>query len=76
MTPPDTNLEKQRRRHRPALYAMAFVVFFAFLTLILRGFVATDPSDAPLDADPTLRTPLDGQQEVTPPNAPREPGED
>jgi hypothetical protein len=76
MTPPDTNLEKQRRRHRPALYAMAFVVFFAFLTLVLRVLVATDPSDAPLDADPTLRTPIDGPQETTPANPPREPGEE
>jgi hypothetical protein len=55
---------------------MAFVVFFAFLTLILRAFVATDPSGTPLDAEPTLRAPVDGQEEVTPPNPPREPAED
>jgi hypothetical protein len=74
MTPPDTDLRNQRRRHRPALYAIAFVVFFAFLTLLLRGFVATDP-DAEVN-DPTLRTPIDGNIEVTPPNPPREPSED
>ena len=74
MTPPDTNLRTERRRHRPALYAIAFVVFFAFLTLILRGFVATDPDATPL-ADPTVRTPADGQVESTPPNPPREPDE-
>jgi hypothetical protein len=74
MTPPDTNLRTQRRRHRPALYAIAFVVFFAFLTLILRGFVATDPDATPL-ADPTLRTPADGPTESAPPNPPREPDE-
>lgn len=57
MTPPDTNLEKQRRRHRPALYAIAFAVFFGILTLLLRVFDATDPEDTMLDADPTLREP-------------------
>lgn len=65
MTPPDTNLEKQKRRHRPALYAMAFVVIFAGLTLLIRLFAATNPDDAMLDADPTLRKPLE-QQEVAP----------
>jgi len=65
MTPPDTNLEKQRRRHRPALYGMAFVAIFAILTLLIRIFAATDPDDAMLGADPTLREPLD-QQEVAP----------
>ena len=74
MTPPDTNLRTERRRHRPALYAIAFAVFFAFLTLILRGFVATDPDATPL-ADPTVRTPADGQVESTPLNPPREPDE-
>ncbi len=73
MTPPDTNLRKQKRRHRPALYAMAFVVFFAFLTMLLRAFVATDPDTAPL-AEPTLREPIDGPQETTPPNPPTAPG--
>lgn len=66
MTPPDTNLKKQSRRHRPALYAIAFVVIFGFLTLLVRAFVATDPDTAPLDADPTLRTPLDEPQQTAP----------
>jgi hypothetical protein len=74
MTPPDTDLRTERRRHRPALYAIAFVVFFAFLTLILRGLFATDPDATPL-ADPSVRTPVDGQQETSPPNPPREPVE-
>ena len=75
MTPPDTDLKKQTRRHRPALYAMAFVVIFAGLTLLIRIFAATDPDDAMMGADPTLREPLDSQ-EVAPPNPAREPGED
>jgi hypothetical protein len=75
MTPPDTNLRKQARRHRPALYAIAFVVFFALLTLLLRGVVATDPDSTPL-ADPTVRTPAGDEQTGTPPNPPREPAED
>ncbi len=67
-------LRTPRRDKRRILYAIAFVVFFAFLTLILRGFVATDPDATPL-ADPTLRTPADGPAESAPPNPPREPDE-
>jgi hypothetical protein len=74
MTPPDTNLRTERRRHRPALYAIAFAVFFALLTLVLRGLVATDTEATPL-ADPSVRTPVDGQQETSTPNPPREPVE-
>jgi hypothetical protein len=76
MTPPDTNLTKQTRRHRPALYGIAFVVIFGLLTILVRVFVATDPETAPADADPTLRAPIDGQQETspqaTPPQLPAE----
>jgi hypothetical protein len=57
MTPPDTDLKNQSRRHRPALYAMAFVVIFGFLTLLVRAFYATDPDTTPVE-DPTLRAPL------------------
>ena len=57
MTPPDTDIGKQSRRHRPALYAIAFVVIFGFLTLLVRAFFATDPDSTPVE-DPTLRTPL------------------
>lgn len=73
MTPPDTNLKKQTRRHRPALYAIAFALAFGLLTLLVRAFVATDPETAPLGADPTLRTPLDEQEttpRATPPRVP------
>jgi hypothetical protein len=74
MTPPDTNLRTERRRHRPALYAIAFAVLFALLTLILRGLFATDPETTPL-ADPGIRTPVNGEQETSSPNPPREPAE-
>ena len=76
MTPPDTNLEKQTRRHRPALYAIAFVVFFAALTLLIRIFAATDPDDQLLGAEPTLREPIDGQVETAPDNPAQEPAVD
>lgn len=68
MTPPDTDLSKQTRRHRPALYAIAFVVIFGALTLLVRVFDATDPNEALLDAEPTLREPLDPAAETSPPN--------
>ena len=70
MTPPDTNLRTQRRRHRPALYAIAFVVFFGLLTLLLRLFAATDPDSETLGANPTLREPGSGTQESAPPSPP------
>lgn len=74
MTPPDTNLKTQRRRHRPALYAIAFAVLFGMLTLLIRVFVATDPDEATLGADPLLRAPLDEQVDTAPPeNPPRLP---
>jgi hypothetical protein len=73
MTPPDTDLRTERRRHRPALYAIAFVVAFALLTVILRGVVTPGPDATPL-ADPGIRTPADAQ-EAGPPNPPREPVE-
>ncbi len=63
MTPPDANIEKQTRRHRPALYGMAFVVIFGFLTLLLRVFFATDPDTVPVE-DPTLRAPLEEGEAV------------
>ena len=52
MTPRDANLEKQKRRHRPALIAIAAVVIFAVLTLGIRYFYATDPDDTQFDAVP------------------------
>ena len=57
MTPPDTDIRKQTRRHRPALYAIAFAVVFGLLTLLIRAFVATDPDSTPVE-DPTMRAPL------------------
>jgi hypothetical protein len=75
MTPPDTNLRTQRRRHRPALYGIAFVVIFGILTILVRLFVATDPADDPMGADPALRTPGETQQttpQQTPPRLPDE----
>lgn len=71
MTPPDTNLKTQRRRHRPALYGIAFAVIFGLLTLLVRLFAATDPSETPMDRDPSLR----GEEVETSPaqNPPRLP---
>lgn len=73
MTPPDTNLKTQRRRHRPALYGIAFAVIFGILTVLVRLFVATDPSEAPMDGDPLLGAPLDGEAETSPAGTPPRP---
>jgi len=38
MSAPDTNLEKQERRHKPSMIALRLVIAFAVLALV--GFVA------------------------------------
>jgi hypothetical protein len=54
MTPPDTNLEKQERRHRPVFYlvAVAIVVFvIGGLALMQTPVVPEDDAVAAPEAD-------------------------
>lgn len=58
MSPPDTNIPKQTRRHRPALLGMAAAVISVLLILLLIMYLAPDDSGdvAPLDGDAETAT--------------------
>ena len=49
MAPHNTNVEKQAKRHSPALIGIAAAVAFALLLFLGYFFVATDPDDAPAE---------------------------
>ena len=49
MAPHDTNVEKEAKRHSPALIGLAAVVAFALLLFIGYFFIATDPDDTPAE---------------------------
>ena len=42
MSPPDTNLERQKRRHRPVLIGIGAVLLFALIVMIALAFNVTD----------------------------------
>lgn len=42
MSPPDTNVEKQKRRHRPALIGIGAVLVFALLVVLALAVSTTD----------------------------------
>ncbi|REC58602.1 hypothetical protein DRV84_03330 [Rhodosalinus sediminis] len=42
MSPPDTNVEKQKRRHRPALIGIGAVLVFALLVVFAFAVSTTD----------------------------------
>lgn len=53
MSPPDTNIEKQERRHRPALLGIAIsLAFVAILAFIFLTYV-TDPDQTLIENGPT-----------------------
>lgn len=62
MTPPDTNLEKQKRRHRPVLSVM-----LAGLVLVLVAGLAymmyIDDPDLPGPTESDGTAPMDGQSD-------------
>lgn len=56
MSAPDTNPEKQAKRHRPAMIAIAASVLFGILMFTAIGFEATDTTDDPAVRDSTTIT--------------------
>lgn len=42
MSPPDTNVERQKRRHRPVLIGIGAVVLFALIVMLAMVFNVTD----------------------------------
>lgn len=59
MTPPDTNLKKQKRRHRGPLFGIAIAVLFG-VGIILYWVSAL--FDEPAGPDTTDDTPVQSQQ--------------
>lgn len=61
MSAPDTDVQKQAKRHRGALFGIAGVVVFAMLLFLLFLTIATDPDEtgfgAELDEPATERAP-------------------
>ncbi|APX10531.1 hypothetical protein [Tateyamaria omphalii] len=49
MSAPNTNIDRQKKRHRPALWGMAVVAVFAGLVFFLNVAFSVD-GDGPLDA--------------------------
>ena len=57
MSAPDTDLEKQKRRHRPSLSGIAFVAVFGVTMIVILSFVVFARGDEPVTPD----TRIDGR---------------
>ena len=51
MTPPDANIDKQRRRHWPAIWGIAGVALLAIVVWIVLSGHTNDMNDAPVVED-------------------------
>jgi hypothetical protein len=49
LAPHNTNVEKQAKRHSPALIGIAAAVAFALLLFLGYFFIATDPEETPAE---------------------------
>jgi hypothetical protein len=58
MTPPDANIDKQRRRHRPVIWGIAAVALLAIVVWIALSGQTNDMNDAPVVGD-TLAPPAE-----------------
>ncbi|MBV2358390.1 hypothetical protein KUH32_01260 [Thalassococcus sp. CAU 1522] len=58
MSPPDTNLEVQKRRHKPALWGIVAVVIFAAILLFGLLVVLAERGNAPQGADTQIEFPV------------------
>ncbi len=58
MSAPDTNVEKQKRRHKPALLAIGAVVAFAAIVFLFNLNAAVDDEAALVGDDAQM---IDGQ---------------
>jgi hypothetical protein len=53
MSPPDTNIQKQERRHRPTLLGIAISLMFAALLAFIFLTYVTDPDQTLIENGPT-----------------------
>jgi hypothetical protein len=51
MSAPDTNIDKQKRRHRPALIGMGVVLAFAAIISLVNVYSSADPDAQLVDDD-------------------------
>ncbi|WP_372893847.1 hypothetical protein [Rhodosalinus sp.] len=63
MSPPDTNVEREKRRHRPALIGIGAVLLFALIVMFALAVSTTDgerPETPQATPDATDVAPEDG----------------
>lgn len=53
MSPPDTNIEKQERRHRPALLGIAISLAFVVILVFIFLTYVTNPDQTLIENGPT-----------------------
>jgi hypothetical protein len=53
MSPPNTNIEKEKRRHRPALLGIAISLMFAAILAFIFLTYVTDPDQTLIENGPT-----------------------
>tara|TARA_R110002020_G_scaffold26514_35_gene86079 strand:+ start:1392 stop:1673 length:282 start_codon:yes stop_codon:yes gene_type:complete len=68
MTAPDTNTDRQKKRHWPPLLGMALVVVFGVGIIIYWvGYEVTDPADYRIENDAVeTRTTVPGNEQINP----------
>lgn len=54
MSAPDTDISKQSRRHRPALWGMAAAVCFAAIAFVVYLALLADPDTSLVENDATV----------------------
>ncbi len=51
MSPPDTDIEKQERRHRPALWGIAIAIILGFVFFASRTMLTVENADTDEQTD-------------------------
>lgn len=54
MSAPETNISKQKKRHRPALIAIAVAVVFGIGIFVANVFSSVEPEDGMVEDGPTM----------------------
>ncbi|WP_375263403.1 hypothetical protein [Palleronia sp.] len=66
MSPPDTNTEKQKRRHKGPLMGLAGVITWALVLLALLAIYVVFRGNEPADQEP-IGVETDTQETINPP---------
>lgn len=76
MAPPDTNLEKQERRHKGPLIGISVVILFAIIMMLVWGGGDEITEEDAQDGEAQIESTIDGDQDGTVENMAEEEGED